>query len=59
MNILKVCHPSGGFFSCCTVLLREITKYYYLNKALPTIDSSMIWVPYKEYPNQNSYSLFY
>lgn len=59
MNILKVIHPYGGFFSCCTVLLREIIKYYQFYKIFPVIDSSMIWVPYKEFINQNSHSLFF
>jgi hypothetical protein len=39
---------NAGFFSCCTDILRQLTKYHYENKKLPILDSSEQWELYKD-----------
>jgi hypothetical protein len=39
---------NAGFFSCCTDILRQLTKYHYENKILPFLDSSEQWELYKD-----------
>ena len=49
MNKLIITH-NGGFFSCCTIRLIEIIKYFNNNKNLPIdVDSSKQFETYKEY----------
>jgi hypothetical protein len=36
-NALKTLHKNAGFFSCCSVLLHLIVKFYNLNRRLPNI----------------------
>jgi hypothetical protein len=45
--ILKTTH-NAGFFSCCTDILRRLTKYNHDNKQLPILDSSEQWELYKD-----------
>lgn len=39
---------NAGFFSCCTDILRQLTKYHYDFKKLPILDSSEQWELYKD-----------
>jgi len=39
---------NAGFFSCCTDILRQLTKYHHNNKKLPILDSSEQWELYKD-----------
>jgi hypothetical protein len=43
---LVVLH-NGGFFSCCTIRLREIIRHYNVCRVLPTVDSSAQFKHYK------------
>ncbi len=43
---LVVLH-NGGFFSCCTIRLREIIRHYNVCRMLPTVDSSAQFKHYK------------
>lgn len=46
MNLI-VTH-NAGFFSCCTIRLKEIIDFYNLHKILPKVDSSVQWHVYKD-----------
>lgn len=39
---------NAGFFSCCTDILRQLTKYHFDNQELPFLDSSEQWELYKD-----------
>jgi hypothetical protein len=39
---------NAGFFSCCTDILRQLTKYHHNNQKLPVLDSSEQWELYKD-----------
>jgi hypothetical protein len=44
-------HPGQGFFSCCTVILENIIKYFNINKKLPdTIDNVNMFTKYNPFP---------
>ncbi len=48
MNGELVVFHSFGFFSCCTVRLQMIIKWYNEHKKLPIVDSSHQWSHYKD-----------
>jgi hypothetical protein len=60
MKPLKINH-NGGFFSCCTILLREIVLHFNTHKELPNpIDTSSLWQWYKTKQSSGDiYSLFF
>lgn len=39
---------NAGFFSCCTNILREVTRFHHKNNILPVLDSSEQWELYKD-----------
>jgi len=51
-DVLRITHNSG-FFSCCSVRLHEIVKYYNTNKKLPNVDSSVQFDWYKTDKNED------
>lgn len=58
-NILKLYH-NAGFFSCATIRLIEIVKWFNLNKRLPdVVDSSLQFAFYKKDLNEDIVSAFY
>jgi hypothetical protein len=46
-NKLVVKH-NAGFFSCCTIRMIEIIRFYNKNKVFPIVDSSEQWAFYKD-----------
>ena len=56
-NKLVVKH-NGGFFSCCTIRMVEITRFYNQNKTFPIVDSSEQWSFYKDYPGDVTQKFF-
>jgi hypothetical protein len=57
-NDLIILHNSG-FFSCCSVAMEEICKFYNENKYFPTIDRSNQFYWYKEHQKQDLSSIIY
>lgn len=52
-DILKINH-SAGFFSCCTIKLEEILKYFNTYKKLPSkIDGTSLFDMYKQVNNES------
>lgn len=59
MSTLKILH-NAGFFSCATVRLIEIIKFFNINKALPdVVDSSEQFAFYKKDEKENIVPAFY
>lgn len=58
-NILKINH-NAGFFSCATIRLIEIIKYFNQHKQLPDeVDSSEQWAFFKKDLSENVVSAFF
>jgi len=59
MSILKITH-NAGFFSCATIRLIEIMKYFNQHKRLPeTVDSSEQFAFYKKNLSDDIVSMFF
>lgn len=55
---LKITHNSG-FFSCCSVALQDICKYYNNRSHFPVVDRSEQFYWYKEFQNQDLSSIIF